>query len=135
MQLILTRYTPHLVSFDYATAWRLHVTAAPAPSSPTADPKVFLMRQHPVDPGTGDSLVEFESVCGPYDFAVYPADTPNSELPYPYFRTDQIDIVVPAVRLADEAWAAIVAEVDRLLRGLVLLAQMTPSDEVTVGPA
>lgn len=133
-QVLLRRYEPALVSFDFATAWRLRVDAV-APDGSAADPAVFLFRVHPIDPTSGTQAAEFECVCGPYEYAAYPTDEPSNERPYPYIRRDSFTIDVPSPQHAAEAFAAVRREVDRLFVALEKLENLNVVEEVLVGTA
>lgn len=133
-QLLLTRYEPYPASFTNITAWALRVTVE-AVDDPDFDAKIFLHRRHPQNPSTGAEPAEFECVAGPYDYVNWPADEPSTERPFGFFRADWFLITLPHPDLADQVWSFVVAEADRLLRGLAALARMRPVDTAVVGVA
>lgn len=132
-RLTLTRYEPQLVVFEQITAWRLRVTCAALDAD--ADPYIFLHLLTPPDILTGTAYADFYSVCGPYELATYPRDSPVDGTPFPFFRLTEFTIELPNPVIADEAWAFVVAEANRLQEGLKALDSMAAVTTAVVGPA
>jgi len=131
-QLTLTKSQLTAVNFQYLGAFRLRVEARDANNS-GADPHVFLFNMRPLDPHNNTPTADFLTVASPVDMAEYPIGEPNSNTPYPIFRSDVVELDFRAVEQADEAWTLIVTEVTLLLRILDRMEQLVPVVELTVG--
>lgn len=131
-KLNLKKFAVTNVNFEFIGAYRLRVVATDLCDSDT-DPNVFLFRRDLPNPYTGTVQDTFFTICSPVDMAEYPVGGPDIALPYPFWRTNVIELDFRSVALADEAWTLIVREVDALLKALDRLELLKEVASIDVG--
>lgn len=97
------------------------------------DPNIFVYQRKPIISGTSHEDV-FTNVASPADleeYAVGDVACPTE----PFFRLDCIDLVFRNITLAEDAWAAILQDVDQLIETLGFMNDLSSMEEVTFGEA
>jgi hypothetical protein len=94
---------------------------------------VFVYRQHPADPYTGEIFEEFCTVASPVDLSEYPVGAPDPNKPFPFFRKNFIEVDLRSQADFDGTWELIQTEVCRLVAALDLMDNLVTEEEVICG--
>jgi hypothetical protein len=121
------------VNYQTLGAFRLRIDAMDISGGQT-DPNVFLYLRSLTNPYTQITEDFWMSVAGPVDMSEYPAENPNTRTAYPIFRLSFVEVDLRAVSLANEVWTQVIREVTNLINALNLLENLTPEEEVLIGP-
>jgi hypothetical protein len=75
----------------------------------------------------------FDGVCSPADLEDFPEDWPLQNARPPWYRLDYIDLIVRSRTTCDQAYAAVLAEVQSLVDALDLLDKQEASPPIFIG--
>ena len=86
--------------------FRLRIVASDAVDMPAA---IFLHQKTLVDPYQSGGTVqdEFVCICSPFDLTIYPENEPATGQFPAFFRKSVVDIILPSMDTAADAWNAI----------------------------
>lgn len=130
-KLRVRRFAVTQIDSVYFSAYRFRVEAAEAVAM---EKQVFLYRRAPPDPYTQEVVDTFFSVCSPVDMVEYPAEAPDPNKAYPFFRKDFVELDLRRLELALAAEALIVAELNVLVHALNRLEDLELADDFWIGP-
>lgn len=97
------------------------------------DPNIFVYRCEPANPVTGVQWDTFQTVASFPDLEEYPVDAPNSETPFPYFRSDYIELDLRSAADVDYVWQIVLTEAAHLINALNKADILVATETVTVG--
>lgn len=97
------------------------------------DPNIFVYRREPANPVTGVQWDTFQTIASFPDMEEYPIGTPNSETPFPYFRSDSIELDLRSVEDVDYVWQLVLTEAAHLINALDKAEQLVAIETATVG--
>lgn len=116
-RLKLTRYEVQNINWEYYGVFRLRVEASDAEGE-GLDANVFIYQRTIVDPYSSTVCDRFVAVAGPAQFAMYPAEEPNTEHGYPFYRLPYVELDFLAQSEAEKFWNTVKNEVDILIQGM-----------------
>lgn len=131
-RLRLTKHEVQFVNYQFLGAARLKVVVTD-PDNTGADPFVFLYQRRPVNPYDQTVSDLWIGIASVVEMADYPVGEPDPNTPYPFFRSDRIEVDLETIDLLNETWPLIVAEVSNLLVALDRLELLVPTETVDVG--
>lgn len=108
-------------------SFRFQVLAHEACGMPAA---IFRFLRYPYDAVTETQKDEFDGVCSAPDLEEFPENEPQANAVPPYFRRDQIDLLLRSQHDADEAWTLIQEDVRILVETLQLQDTLAVQEEV-----
>jgi hypothetical protein len=76
----------------------------------------------------------FDGVCSPADLEDFPEDWPAQNARPSWYRLDMVDLIVRSRSIADEAYKAIIYEIERLIDTLNTMDQQDVAATITIGP-
>jgi hypothetical protein len=129
-RLLLTRSVTPNVNHHFLGAYRLRVEASNAEG---VEPYVFMYERMPINPYTEEILDEFFAVASPVDMSEWPAGEPDDTLPFPFFRSNVVEVDLRSAGRVDELWELIQEQVSRLLLALDALDTLEVDDTVWIG--
>jgi len=94
---------------------------------------VFVFRKAPANPFDGTEAEEFQTVASFPDIAEYPVGAVDAETPFPYFRTNVVELDVRSVEEYDYVWTEIMAEVGNLINALDKADEIVAAETVNLG--
>jgi hypothetical protein len=116
------------VSYQFVGAYRLRVEVADVAGG--MERAIFVCHRSPYNPVTGEQLDTFFALAGPADIADFPADDPDPEKSFPFFRRDWFEVDVRATRVADEVWETVKREACVLAAALDRMERLEVTEEV-----
>lgn len=131
-RLRLTKSEVQFVNYQFLGAARLKVVVT-NPDNTDADPFVFLYNRRPPNPYDSTVADLWIGIASVVEMADYPVGEPDVNTPYPFFRSDRIEVDFATIELLNETWPLIVAEISNLLVVQDRLEQLVPTEVVDVG--
>jgi hypothetical protein len=127
-------YVPNVVD-----GFRFTIQITGATQMPT---KIFRYRLVPTKiqpavnqpPTAIEYLGTLDGVCSPADLEDFPEDWPVQNARPPWYRLDYVDLIVRSRSIADQAYQAILFEVQSLVDTLYLMNQQVAAPPVTITP-
>ena len=110
--------------------FRLRITATDNVLMPK---HIFAHEKNLVDPYDGTYGDMFCFIASPFDVTIYPAGEPDPNQFPPFFRKDQIDILVPSTEDADTVWKLIHEQVCNLVAAYNRLDALVEVETVRCG--
>jgi hypothetical protein len=127
-------YVPNVID-----GFRFTLVVTGAVQMPT---KIFRYRLVPtrVQAGTVDQppvaieyMGAFDGVCSPADLEDFPEDWPVQNARPPWYRLDYVDLIVRSRSIANDAYNAILYEVNQLVETLNVMDQQNTAPPITIG--
>lgn len=127
----IKRYESTNVDYLHYSAYRVRIEAV---DSENVDPHIFVYRQNSPNAYTGEIVDTFFSIASPVDMEEYPALGPDPTKAYPFFRLNYVELDFRSTLLAEQAWQAIVHELNHLITALNRLEELEEVEDFWVGP-
>lgn len=131
-RLRLTKSEVQFVNYQFLGAARLKVVVTDYDNT-GADPNVFLYNRRPPNPYDSSVSDLWLGIASVVEMADYPVGEPDVNTPYPFFRSNEIEVDFESLELLNETWPLVVAEISNLLVALDRLEQLTPTEVIDVG--
>jgi hypothetical protein len=94
--------------------------------------EIFLHQKSTVDPETQTVTDEMITICDPLALSKYPANTPDENLDFPFFRLNYFDIYTPGPAGTEEVKRLTKERVALLIQNLTKLDEIADSEDVWI---